>query len=112
MAPASEGSVPSTGNAGMAESFAAIIIIEPPAAGACPGNASSRPCSSLAVLTVDSRVSTPVSQPIAIATTASNAAAPRPRRIHSPAPRWRFKAANTRPPIQIANANEVAAPSA
>ncbi len=64
------------------------------------------------MLTDDNRVSTPVSQPIAMATTASSAATPSARRIHSPAPSRRFSAVNTRPPIQIASASEVAAPSA
>src|ERR1700678_1613143 len=58
------------------------------------------------------RVSTLPSQPNAIATTASNTAAPNARLIHSPVPRERFKPANTRPPARIAIAREVAAPAA
>ncbi len=111
LAPASDGSWPSTGSPGIAP-WSAVIIIAPPGIVSRAGNASSSPCSRRAVLTVDSRVSTPVSQPMAMATTASRAAMPSPRRIHSPAPRCRVSAANTRPPIHTASASDVAAPSA
>src|SRR5262249_56838991 len=54
----------------------------------------------------------PVSRPKAIATTEISTATPRPRLIHSPAPRERFMAANTRPPTARASARDVAAPAA
>ena len=64
-----------------------------------PGKASSKACSRRFVRLDDSCVSTPVSQPSAMAATAASTATPRPRRIHSPAPRELLSAANTRPPI-------------
>ena len=60
----------------------------------------------------DKRVNTLLSQPKAMATTASNTATPSARLTHSPAPRDFFSAANTRPPARMATASEVAAPAA
>ena len=101
----------------------ALIIAPPPAmtteddgsAAAFLGGAwkrSTRLCSSEAVLASETWVRKPVSTPSAIATTATRTAAPRPRRIHSPAPSDCFIAANTRPPTRSAKASEVAAPAA
>src|SRR6516225_9135773 len=73
---------------------------------------STRPCSSEAVPDSETRVRKSVSTPKAIATTETSTATPRPRRIHSPAPRERFIAANTRPPTARASARDVAAPAA
>src|SRR6516225_6957106 len=73
---------------------------------------STRPCSSEAVLESETRVKKPVSRPKAIATTEISTATPRPRLIHSPAPRERFIAANARPPTARASARDVAAPAA
>src|SRR5215467_11313982 len=73
---------------------------------------STRPCSSEAVLESETRVKKPVSRPKAIATTEISTATPRPRLIHSPAPRERFMAVNTRPPTARASARDVAAPAA
>src|SRR5215831_4901642 len=69
-------------------------------------------CSSEAVFESETRVKKPVSRPKAIATTEISTATPRPRLIHSPAPRERFMAANTRPPTARASARDVAAPAA
>src|ERR1700728_4681910 len=69
-------------------------------------------CSNRFVPESDKRVSTVVSQPKAIATTAHKTATPSVRRTHSPAPRDCFRAANTRPPARMATAKEVAAPAA
>src|SRR5882762_6928249 len=69
-------------------------------------------CSSRFVPASDKRVSTLLSQPSAMAATASNTATPNVRRTHSPAPRNRLSAANTLPPARMAMANDVAAPAA
>src|SRR6516162_9015965 len=76
------------------------------------GRRSSRTCSSEAGPESETRVKKPVSTPKAIATTEISTATPRPRLIHSPAPRERFIAAKTRPPIARASARDVAAPAA
>ena len=65
-----------------------------------------------AVLTVERRVSRPVSQPRPIATTASRAATPSPLRSASPRPSRACSARNTRPPTHTASASAVIAPSA
>ena len=101
----------------------ALIIAPPPAittegVGLAPTlppagwKRSTRLCSSEAVLASETWVRNPVSRPKAIATTATSTAAPRPRRIHSPAPSERFIAAKTLPPTSSANASDVAAPAA
>ncbi|KAG1360463.1 hypothetical protein G6F61_014381 [Rhizopus arrhizus] len=111
VAPSSAGRVPSTGSGASAPVLAPAIIIGG-AAGCAPGTASSRLCSMRAVLTVDRRVSRPVSQPRPIATTASSAATPSTLRRTSPRPSRACIARNTRPPIHTASASAVIAPSA
>ena len=104
VAPASDGSVPSTGSELPATRSVFVAV---------PGRAlSSSTCSIRAVLAVEMRVRNPVSNPNAMATTPSSTNAPSPRLIHSPAPSDFFIAANTRPPIRSATASDVAAPAA
>src|SRR6185437_1125494 len=133
-APSSEGKSPSTGSEAcpwlapapairiielpdMAIEFAAMeffaieLDVRAPPRG-CTPEMSTSDCSSPEVLCSDSRVSTPVSRPNATAPTAISTAAPRPRRIHSPAPSERLKNATTRPPMSSTTASEVAAPAA
>jgi len=69
-------------------------------------------CSMRLVLLNDRRVSSPVSHPSAIATTAAITATPSPRRTHSPPPSERLSAASTRPPAKAASASDTTAPSA
>ena len=85
---------------------------DPAASGRAAPVRSSSFCSSAAVVVAEIRVRNPVSSPSAIAMTPTRTAAPRPRRIHSPAPSDLFMAANTRPPASSASASEVAAPAA
>ena len=54
----------------------------------------------------------PVSQPSAMAATATSTATPSTRRTHSPAAKERFMAAMTRVLAAAATASEAAAPSA
>ena len=88
------------------------MLIDPPAALEFGVIVRTSDCSRLLVLAYDNWVSTPLSQPRAMATTPSNMATPRPRRIHSPAPRDRFISLNRRPPASMVTASDTAAPAA
>src|ERR1700722_2101467 len=124
VAPPSEGISPSTGGGPAGWELAIIIGCPPvmvplmamvesaaPFASREPARSSSD-CSRRLVPASDSRVSTVLSQPKAMATTASRMALPNARRIHSPALSERFKAAKTRPPAAMATPKDVAAPAA
>ncbi len=119
-APLRSGKSPSTGRSSPAaffESFAAMriapaAIMPPPCIAGRGCTLSSKLCSMREVLANDNCVNSPVSHPNPMTTTAARTATPRPRRTHSPAPRDFFSAANTRPPMRSASANEVAAPAA
>jgi hypothetical protein len=95
----------------------AVPLIAPDIAMAPPGESlgpmrSSSACSKWLVLLTDRRVRMPVSQPKAMAATATSTATPKKRRSHSPAAKERFIAAITRVLAAAATASEVAAPSA
>ncbi len=68
--------------------------------------------SSFVVLAVETRASTPVSRPNAIASAPTTTAPPSARRIHSSAPSERFIAANTLPPSSSAAPSDTAVPNA
>ena len=104
VAPASDGSVPSTGSGSPAFSTGC---------GAGAGRTALISfCSMPPVLASETRVSRPVSRPSAIAATPHSTSTPSARRTHSPAPSERFISANTLPPISSARPSEVAAPAA